>query len=160
MCTVDSENCNARPLRVTQSDSRSDELKRRVTTATPVRSPMEQGKEPSQRSFELTAHEWVRQEDIAHSPRFTGDFAWRLSGSHADAHRGPRTADYDCLRARFRANIWIVAQHMGCGPSFAERVASPDVSPYPDCKTQSLCVQTNVSCRSNVCRVPKQKQRR
>lgn len=110
---MDSENCNARPLRVTQSDSRSDELKRRVTTATPVRSPMEQGKEPSQRSFELTAHEWVRQEDIAHPPRFAGDFAWRLSGSHADAHGGPRTADYDCLRARFRANIWILAQHMG-----------------------------------------------
>ena len=101
---MDSENCNARPLRVTQSDSRSDELKRRVATATPVRSPMEQGKEPSQRSFELTAHEWVRQEDIAHSPRFAGDFAWRFSGSHADAHGGPRTADYDCLRARFRAN--------------------------------------------------------
>ena len=159
---MDSENCNARPLRVTQSDSRSDELKMRVTTATPVRSPMEQGKEPSQRSFELTAHEWVRQEHIAHSPRFAGDFAWRLSGSHAaaGAHRGMRTANYDCLRARFRANIWIVAQHMGCGPSYAERVASPDVSPYPDCKTQSLCVQTNVSCRSNVCRVPKQKQRR
>ena len=56
--------------------------------------------------------------------------------------------------------IWIVAQHMGRGPSFAERVASPDVSPYPDCKTQSLCVQTKVSGRSNVCRVPKQKQRR
>jgi hypothetical protein len=39
---------------------------------------MEQGKEPSQRSFELTAHEWVRQEGIAHSPRFAGDFGWRF----------------------------------------------------------------------------------
>ena len=76
---MDSGNCNARPMRGTQSDSRSDKLKRRVTTATPVRSPMEQGKEPSQRRSELTAHEWVRQEDIAHSPRFVGDFAWRLS---------------------------------------------------------------------------------
>jgi hypothetical protein len=51
------------PSRVTQFDSRSDELKRRVTTATPVRSAMEQGKEPSQRSFELTTQECVRQED-------------------------------------------------------------------------------------------------
>ena len=69
---------HARPLRGAQSDSRSGELKRRVTTATPVRSPMEQGKEPSQRSLELTVHEWVRQDGMPHSRLFTGDFAWRL----------------------------------------------------------------------------------
>jgi hypothetical protein len=39
---------------------------------------MEQGKEPSQRSFELTAHERVRQESIAHSRPSAGDFVWHL----------------------------------------------------------------------------------
>ena len=53
---------NARPLGVTQSDSGSDVLERRVTTATPFCSPMELGKEPPQRSFELTPAEQDRQE--------------------------------------------------------------------------------------------------
>ena len=51
---------------------------RRVSTATPVRSPMEQGKEPSQRRFELTAHEAVRQEDKTHQRPSAGDCVWRL----------------------------------------------------------------------------------
>ena len=55
-----------------------EQAQRRVTTATPVRSPMEQGKEPSRGRFELTAHEWVRQDGMPHSRLFTGDFAWRL----------------------------------------------------------------------------------
>ena len=69
--------CNAHPLGGTQSDSRSDELKRRATTATPVRSPIEQGKEPRE-NFELTTHECVRQEDATDSRLFAGDFAWHL----------------------------------------------------------------------------------
>ena len=74
MCTVDSGNCNARPLGVTKSDSRSDELKRRVTTATPVRSPMEQVKEPSQRRFQLTAVERMRQVRLHATPEFCRRF--------------------------------------------------------------------------------------
>ena len=78
MRTGDSGNCNARALGVTQSDSKPDELRRRVTTATPVRSAMEQGKEPSQRSFELTARECVRQWSPTHSRLFVGNFGWRM----------------------------------------------------------------------------------
>ena len=54
---------------------------RRVTTATPVRSPMEQGKEPSQRSFELTAHQCGRQHGMPHSRLLTGDSGWHFLGS-------------------------------------------------------------------------------
>ena len=61
---------NARPLGITQSDSGSDELEGRVTTAPPVRSPMEQGKEPSQRSFKLTIQERGRQEVLNEMPAF------------------------------------------------------------------------------------------
>jgi hypothetical protein len=41
---------------------------------------MEQGKEPSRRSFELTAAERGRQEGITHSRRAGGDFVWRFRG--------------------------------------------------------------------------------
>ena len=66
---------------------------RRVTTATPVRSPMEQGKEPSQRSFELTARGCVSQEDTTHSRPFVGDFGWHFRGSLL------RTSAASCCRS-------------------------------------------------------------
>ena len=96
MRTMDSGHCNARPLGGTQSDSGSDELKRRVTTATPVRSRMEQGKEPSNRIAVNGTGIWVsrrhRAEDIAHSRCVAGDFVWRLRGSHVNAHGSPHEA--------------------------------------------------------------------
>ena len=88
---MDLKNCIARPRGVTQSESRSDELKRRVTTATPVRSPMEPGKEPSER-FELTADARGRQEAGTHSMLFVGDFGWHFVGSHKDVGQNRESA--------------------------------------------------------------------
>ena len=72
----DSGNCNARLLGGHAVRFKIERTQRRVTTATPVRSAMEQGKEPSQRSLELTAHEWLRQEDATNSRPYAGAFAW------------------------------------------------------------------------------------
>ena len=104
----------------TQSDSRSDDLKRRVTTATPVRSPTEQDKEPSRRSFELTTHERLRQEALTHSRQFAAGFAWHLrvgSIMRQDSSVRPQNGNKGCnplfAEARYEAIFQSVVEHRG-----------------------------------------------
>ncbi len=93
---------DACPHGVTQSDSRSDELERRVTTATPFCSPMELGKEPPQRRLELTTHGYARQavRHVRHANTTVrlsvagGGCGWRLPMAPANACGQSRSAPW------------------------------------------------------------------